>query len=196
MAPVSPRHIGTLFKSLECWVPHNLRGDCLRVSRLGQYSTVQMSGQNYNELVHRQLFQDLAEPSKLCTKPQLLFVQDEYGASSMKTQRTGIRQGCPLSPYLFPVVMTCIDHDVSSKCSNRVINSRIPGVLFDTFFFNANDTILFSTKPRGLNAFLQPMEDDSEHSGLKINTGQMSLFKHVSRCCYSFPRQYTVEYSP
>lgn len=42
------------------WVPHNLREECLPVSRLGQYSTVQMSGQGYKELFHKQQLQGLA----------------------------------------------------------------------------------------------------------------------------------------
>ena len=48
---------------IECkadWVPHGLMGECLHTSRLGEYSTIQMTGQGYKELVHRQLFQDLA----------------------------------------------------------------------------------------------------------------------------------------
>ena len=84
------------------------------------------------------------------------FVQDQYGTSLTKSQLTGIRQGCPLSPYLFLLVMTCVDHDVQRLCSKNVTNSRIPGVEFDAVFY-ADDTILFSTKPRVLNELLKHM---------------------------------------
>ena len=48
---------------VECksdWVPHGLNGECLHTSRLGEHNTFQMTGQGYKELVHRQLYQDLA----------------------------------------------------------------------------------------------------------------------------------------
>jgi hypothetical protein len=96
------------------------------------------------------------------------FVEDEYGASSLKTQNTGIRQGCPLSPYLFLLVMTCVDADVKSRCSGFITNSRVPGVDFDIVYY-ADDTILSSTKPRGLNERLKHMENCSENYGLQIN---------------------------
>ena len=44
---------------IECkcdWVPHGLNGECLHTSRLGEYDTIQMRGQGYKELVHRQLY--------------------------------------------------------------------------------------------------------------------------------------------
>eukprot|EP00973_Karenia_brevis_P035978 4964006-Karenia_brevis.AAC.1 len=38
--------------------------------------------------------------------------------SETKTQSRVIRQGCPLSPYLFAIVMTCLAYDVKARmCS-------------------------------------------------------------------------------
>ena len=99
------------------------------------------------------------------------FVQDDYGKSELKTQLTGIRQGCPLSPYLFLLVMTCVESDMKERCSGHVTNSRVPGVNFDVVFY-ADDTILFSTKPRGLNELLKHIEICSENYGLKLNRGK------------------------
>ena len=50
----------------------------------------------------------------------------------------------------------------------NVTNSRIPAVEFAGVFF-ADDTILFSTKPRAHNELLKHMENCSERYGLKIN---------------------------
>ena len=101
-------------------------------------------------------------------KSPRFFVQDQYGKSEVKTQSSGIRQGCPLSPYLFLLVMTCVDFDVKFRCSAYVLKSRIPGVDFDAVYY-ADDTILFSTSPRGLNEILKHMEISSGHYGLKLN---------------------------
>ena len=36
------------------------------------------------------------------------FVEDEYGASQTKKQRADIRQCCPVSPYLFVLLMSIV----------------------------------------------------------------------------------------
>ena len=79
------------------------------------------------------------------------FIQDQYGASVSKTQNTGIRQGCPLSPCLFLLVMTCVDEDVRSRCSGHITASRIPGVQLDAVYY-AEHTILFSTTPVSMDS--------------------------------------------
>ena len=42
-------------------------------------------------------------------------VEVEGHSSTWKTQETGIRQGCPLSPYLLLIVMTVPFADISRK---------------------------------------------------------------------------------
>ena len=100
------------------------------------------------------------------------FVQDDYGIS----------EGCPLSPYLFLLVMTCVESDMKEGWSGHVTSSRVPGVNFDAVFF-ADDAVLFSTKPRGLNELLKHIESCSENYGLKLNRGKchtLNMHRQVS----------------
>ena len=108
---------------------------------------------------------------KNCYNKPSFYVKDDYGCSGSKTQNSGIRQGCPLSPYLFTLVMTCVDYDIQSKVTGHVKNNRIPGVDFDMVYY-ADDTILISTSNRGLNELLMLTETISLKYGLKLNKGK------------------------
>ena len=103
-----------------------------------------------------------------CYSKPTFFVKDAFGMSDDKKQRSGIQQGCPLSPYLFILVMSCIDHDIAASKSRRVSNARLPGLYFDMVYY-ADDTIIFSTDNRSLNELLHLTETISSRYGLKLN---------------------------
>ena len=82
-----------------------------------------------------------------CYQNPTFYVEDEHGQSEIKKQGTGTRQGCPLSPYLFVLVMHCIDHDINQNKSRGVFDRRLPNLDLDLVHFvfplNQNSSACF-----------------------------------------------------
>ena len=79
------------------------------------------------------------------------FKMEENGKeSAWHKQQSGIRQGCPLSPYLFLIVMTTMFHDVRQETDKYLENQRVPGADFDEVTY-ADDTICISTDTKQSN---------------------------------------------
>ena len=64
--------------------------------------------------------------------------------SNFWKQHTGIRQGFPLSPYLFIIVMTALFKDVGKRLNTPKQNEPICGIKFAVILY-ADDTLLFGT---------------------------------------------------
>ena len=78
-------------------------------------------------------------------------------------QGSGIRQGCPPSPYLFLIVMTVLFHDVHNdpKLEKTYKDSRILGALFDEILY-ADDTIIYSHSSEALTKLLRKITEEGE----------------------------------
>ena len=120
-----------------------------------------------------------------CYANPQFFVKDNFGCSGIKTQSSGIRQGCPLSPFLFVLVMTCIDMDIQKRISLHVTNNRIPGVHFDMIYY-ADDAVLFSRSNKGLNELLRLTEQISEGYGLRLNKSKCVAIAMNNDGCIHF----------
>ena len=98
----------------------------------------------------------------------------EGQTSSWLAQETGIRQGCPLSPYLFLIIMTTLFHDIHAGDTQRLIPNRVCGTNFDEIVY-ADDTICISTDAASMNLFLKSIENEGNKYGLKLNKSKCEL---------------------
>ena len=96
------------------------------------------------------------------------YTEDDFGRSGDKKQHSGIRQGCPLSPYLFVLVMTCIEADVLDKLGTASARNRLPNLDYDMVFY-ADDTIVFNKTLEGIEEIFGHIDSISAEYGLSLN---------------------------
>ena len=70
--------------------------------------------------------------------------------SAWKQQQTGIRQGCPLSPYLLIIFMSVLFRHIHQNDRLKLVRQRIRGTQADQVLY-ADDTICIAQSERAMN---------------------------------------------
>ena len=89
--------------------------------------------------------------------------------STSRPQQAGIAQGCPLSPYLFIIVLSVIFSDVDSKSGNnpeRFLRGN-PKHVFDISY--ADDTFLAGSESKPVQDYLHHLIEAAGKYGLEPN---------------------------
>ena len=95
------------------------------------------------------------------------------GISEEKPQDIGIRQGCPLSPYLYIISTSCLMLDLLKDLEREEIEPP-PGTIHPTLFF-ADDTLLLSETAPQMTKILDLVISHSKHYNLTLNTAKCQL---------------------
>ena len=98
-------------------------------------------------------------------------VEMDNSTSEWKRQATGIRQGCPLSPYLFIIVMSVMFHDIHQEDKVKTKEHRVVGTEQDEVLY-ADDTICISRDENAMNRLLSAIEREGKKYGMGLNKGK------------------------
>ncbi len=104
-------------------------------------------------------------------------VRDSDNISQVEIQATGIRQGCPLSPYLFILFMSVLMHDVEAayriEMGNAVHTHSAADPLFDLEY--ADDTVLMSRSTFSITKLLHCLQNEAAPYGMALNRAKTKL---------------------
>eukprot|EP00973_Karenia_brevis_P086978 12061335-Karenia_brevis.AAC.1 len=112
-------------------------------------------------------------PDKICKNIGAIYagpkfkVFDDLSTSDIKRQHAGIRQGCPLSPYLFIILLTVMFDDIHRKNPN-LRKSHIAASNWTDLLY-ADDTLLIMKSTQQMNKLIWQIEIESEYYNLKLN---------------------------
>ena len=88
-------------------------------------------------------------------------VKDGKQRSSTKHQQTGIRQGCPLSPYLFIILLSAIMKDIENNLTEEeehiLYQGRLCRATFNKLFY-ADDTLVMTTTTESAELILHKIQ--------------------------------------
>ena len=116
----------------------------------------------------------LKVPEKLCNLIGSLYNDPQFkvcvgeAESTWRSQCSGIRQGCPLSPYLFTLVMGALFADVMEEIYTPRQLEPLDGVYFSKILY-ADDTLIFGANTQCINTFLHAIERHSKYFGVNLN---------------------------
>ena len=102
-----------------------------------------------------------------------------HGDKSHGTPHTGIRQGCPLSPYLFIILMTVLMSDVDERLLATGIPTNTWSVGKPTYDLEyADDTLLFAVTSSALEEYLKCVQVEASLYGLTLNLTKTEHLTH------------------
>ena len=123
-------------------------------------------GKAFDKIDHEKMFLSLSRlqipPNildnikSLYSNPTFQVLQSDH-SSDWQKQRTGIRQGCPLSPYLFILTMHVMFHDVKNQYHDPLHSKTFQGINFQELLY-ADDTLIIAKNSATANAFLHLIE--------------------------------------
>ena len=131
----------------------------------------------FDKVLHSKMIETLQRlkvPAKIIKLIQCFYSNPDFKVSvngidsDWKKQKTGIRQGCPLSPYLFCLVMSAMFTDIKSELNTPKQRQPFDGISFAEILF-ADDTLIFGANTHCINVLLHAIERHSAYFGLKLN---------------------------
>ena len=125
--------------------------------------------------------------SDLVSNP-LFEVLVDKSVSNTYPQRSGIRQGCTLSPLLFILLQTVLFHDVQVKYKARHPLATTPRLPFFDIEF-ADDTVLIAETGERIQDLLWFVQDEAATYNLHLNTDKTKHIPFNSNMQLLFARQ-------
>ena len=102
-------------------------------------------------------------------RSRFFILQDNCGNSKVRSQRAGIAQGCPLSPYLFILVQTVLLSDVDKRLALHGPFTEEPPYIVCKDLLYADDTMLIGSDPKRLQLHFDLLIDEGRRYGLELN---------------------------
>ena len=101
-------------------------------------------------------------------------VRDAGNISQERRQAFGISQGCPLSPFLFTMVMTILIWDASRKLHGHHLHRAADFHLFEELLY-ADDTRVVNSSPVLAAFYMDKMCEEGAHYGLSFNWAKLEV---------------------